>query len=339
MAFPVLAHLIASAMATFDNVQFIWHGGETTLVPITFYKKAMALQARYLRPGCTVRNDLQTNGTRIDDEWAQFFRENKFGVGVSLDGPREIHDRQRLNASGQPSFDRVLGGLDTLKRHGIPLSILMVVDEDTLALGPNKVFDFFLEVGIKKYGCLAAKPHVNPGARPGTPAKHYVEPRRMTEFLCSLYDRWLEHGDPEIQIREIHSVIARFENTKRGFCTLEGDCLGHYFIAEPNGDLAHCDLFLGDPSYSFGNIMETSFSEILNGANLKRLRTENAAAISKLRSCREFSTCMGGCPHDRYISYRHNPDHTEKCCGQLELISYIRSRQAPKDVALASAVA
>ena len=138
MSFRVLAHVIASAMATFDSVQFIWHGGETTLVPISFYKKAMALQARYLRPGCTVRNDLQTNGTRIDDEWAEFFRENQFGVGVSLDGPREIHDRQRLDAGGKPSFDRVLGGLDTLRRHGIPSSILMVVDEDTLALGPDR---------------------------------------------------------------------------------------------------------------------------------------------------------------------------------------------------------
>lgn len=326
MSFTVLAHLVSSALANFDNVQFIWHGGEPTLVPIEFFQKAMALQARYLRSGCTVRNDFQTNATRIDDRWAQFFKSNSFGVGVSLDGPPELQNRQRPRIGGKPSYEHVIRGITTLRRHDIPVSVLMVVDDDTLALGPDAVFDFFLSLGIKKYGCLAAKPHVNPSASPGTPARPYVEPKRMTEFLCRLYDRWLSHGDSEIQIRELHAILSRLTMSRRGFCTLEGNCLGHYFIAEPNGEIAHCDLFLGDPAYSFGNILNTGFEEICHGAKLNTLKSENACAVAKLSHCAEYEICMGGCPHDRYISYRHNSSHTEECCGLRELIAYVRSR-------------
>ncbi len=131
-------------MSTFDNVQFIWHGGETTTVGIDFYERAMFLQARYLRSGCAVRNDIQTNGTLIDKNWASFFADNGFGVGISIDGPPELHDRHRRFANGKGSFTSVMNGINQLRSFGIKPSVLMVIDKDTLELGAQKIFDFFL---------------------------------------------------------------------------------------------------------------------------------------------------------------------------------------------------
>jgi uncharacterized protein len=328
MSFAVLSRMISSALREFDDVQFVWHGGETTVLPIEFYKKAMAIQARFLRPGCRVRNDIQTNATRLDDKWGAFLKDANFGVGMSLDGPRELQDRHRLYAGGQSSFDDVIRGIGVLKRHQLPISVLMVVDDETIALGPDRVFDFFVEHGISKFGCIAAKPENKPGASPGTAAIHYVEPERMTKFMTRLYDRWLEHGDRNISIRELSLIQARITGNGMRGCTMEGNCLGHYFIIEPNGEAAHCDLFLGDPAYSLGNVMQMSFAEMIHSEKMNRLKQANDLAVGVMREhCSEFKTCMGGCPHERYISYRHNPAHSEECCGQYDLISHIRSRQ------------
>jgi uncharacterized protein len=332
MSFRVLARLIGAAMQQYDHVEFIWHGGEPTVIPLEFYKKAVALQARFLRPGCTVHNDLQTNATRLDDRWATFFKDWNFGLGVSLDGPREMQDRQRQYAGGRSSYDDAVCGIEVLKRHGIPVNVLMVVDEDTLEAGPDRTFDFMLTLGVSTFGCLAATPPVQPDAVPGTRAAHYVDPPRMNRFLSRMYDRWLEHGDPAIRIREVSTIHDRMKDRdSRGFCTMDGDCLGHYFIVEPNGDIAHCDLFQGDPRYSFGNITTTSFTDIVQSEALQRLKTANAQALRVMEQhCPEFQTCLGGCPHERYISYRHNLAHSEKCCGKYDLISHIRSRsQSP----------
>lgn len=327
MSFSVLARMISSALQEFDDVQFIWHGGETTVVPIEFYQKAMAIQARFLRPGCNVRNDIQTNATRVDDKWGRFFKEANFGVGVSLDGPQELHDRHRLHAGGRGSYEDVIRGIEVLKRHRVPVSVLMVVDEATLALGPDRTFDFFLARGITAFGCLGAKPKNQPDAVPCTPAVPYVVPERMTRFMTRLYDRWLEHGDPKIKIRELAFIQSRIEGKGMRGCTMEGDCLGHYFIIEPNGEASHCDLFLGDSAYSFGNVQLLSFTEMIQSEKMARLKQANDHAVNVMREhCAEFKTCMGGCPHDRYISHRHNPAHSESCCGQYGLISHIRSR-------------
>jgi uncharacterized protein len=327
MSFSVLARMISSALQEFDEVQFIWHGGETTVVPIEFYQKAVALQARFLRPGCRVRNDIQTNATRLDDKWATFFKEANFGVGVSVDGPRELHDRHRLDAGGQSSFDNVIRGIELLKRHQVPVSALMVVDEATLAIGPDRIFEFFLERGIPAFGCLDAKPKNQPDALRGTPASTYLGQERMTKFMTRLYDRWLEHGDRNILIQEFALIQSRIAGKGRRSCTMEGNCFGRFFIVEPNGEASHCDLFLGDPAYNFGNVLQLSFTEMAQSEKTARLKQANDHAVNVMREhCPEFATCMGGCPHDRYISYRHNPAHSEKCCGKYSLISHIRSR-------------
>src|SRR5262249_35475040 len=156
MSFAVMARMVAAALRDpeHDSVEFIWHGGETTVLPIAFYEKAMLVQSRFRRPGQLVSNTLQTNGTRLTPEGARLLKANEFGVGVSLDGPPEVHDRSRRYASGRPSFDRVAAGIRLLRDHGVEFGVIMVIDEEALALGPDRVFDFFLEHEVYDYSVL-----------------------------------------------------------------------------------------------------------------------------------------------------------------------------------------
>ncbi len=318
MSFPVLAHMTAAALrdGAYGSVSFIWHGGEPLLLRPDFYTKALLLQAHIRCAGQRITNCIQTNATLLDPAWARFLRANDIRVSVSLDGPPEIHDRHRVLASGRPSFDRVLRGLDVLREHAVPFSVLMVIDEEALALGARAIFDFFLKHGIQSYGLLAAAPENQPDAEPGTPTTHYVEPARMTAFLCQMYDRWREHGDLGIRIRELDAIRARVVGQAAGACTLAGGCFGHYFAVEPNGDIAHCDLFVGDGRYTLGNVLEPgSFAQLAAGAALDALEAESQSALRAMQACPEFAACNGWCPHERYLAVRHDPNHTAGCCG------------------------
>jgi uncharacterized protein len=328
MAFPVLARTISAALCEPDHqvVEFIWHGGETTVLPIDFYKKAMMVQSRFRRHDQVVHNSIQTNGTRLTPTWVRFLRDHEFTVGVSLDGPPELHDRCRRTLSGQGSFDDVARGIHLLQRFGVPFTVLMVVDDAALELGPDRVFDFFLALGVTHFSAIAAKPANQPYATSGTQTTHYADPIRMTGFLSRLYDRWCEHGDPKILIRELHAIRNRLAGGRPGICTLGGGCLGRYFLVEPNGEIAHCDLFLGDSRYSLGNVMQHSFGDIRKSAALHSLQAENRRALDQLSRCPEFGVCNGWCPHERYLSVRHNPHHRADCCGLRALITHIRIR-------------
>jgi uncharacterized protein len=327
MKFSVMARMIASALRDeeHDAVDFVWHGGEPTLLPFSFYEKAMLVQSRFRRSGQVVMNTIQTNGTRLTDSWARFLRDNQFFVGVSLDGPPEIHNRYRIYESGQPSFQDVSATLDRLREYGIPFSVLMVIDEDALEVGAKRIFDFFVKMKMNNFGFLAATPVNSAKATPYTFASHYVDPKRMTNFLIKMYDCWKQHGDPSIKIRELESILRHIQHDRSHSCTLEGNCFGHYYVVEPNGEVAHCELFQGDTRYTLGNILESDFKAFRDSTEMSALIEENQKELNMMQQqCPEFAVCRGWCPHERYLSIRHNPNHTNKCCGLFELIQHIR---------------
>jgi uncharacterized protein len=329
MRFEVLARMTQAALqgSRAEAVEFMWHGGETLLMPKAFYEKALYLQARMKRPEQRVSNSLQTNATLLTPEWAQFLRWHGFQVSISLDGPPAVHDRYRIYPSGRGSSREVARGMQLLRDHEIPFSVLMVIDEGALELGPDRIFDYFLEHEIRSFALLAATPHNDAGAAPGTPARHYIEPTRMTEFLARIYDRWLEHGDPGIRIREIEALRQRIHGAPARACTFAGGCHGKYFSVEPNGDVAHCDLYVGDAGYTLGNVRELDFAALQSAAGLAALRDEDARAVAHMRqACPEFSVCNGWCPHERYLSQRHAGRHDPGCCGLRDLIAHMRGR-------------
>lgn len=340
MSFPVLAAMTERVLAdpAHRSVEFIWHGGEPTLLGQAFFERAIYTQAKLRRPGQTIANSLQTNATRIDDDWARFLKSNRFSVSVSLDGPALVHDQQRRDVAGRGSYDGVRRGIDILKRHGLPASVLMVVDRQTLALGPDFVFDFCLDQGLTSFGLLAAKPRNAPDAQPGERAEHYVTPGEMGRFLSRLFDRWIEHGDPTIRIREFGSLLKRLTGRPGTTCVLAGNCFGSYFLVEPDGEIAHCDLFSGDPAYTFGNIVTDSFATLRAGPAMQALRRQRHTALEAMQSCPNFAVCSGWCPHEQYTASRHDLDHTPGCCGLGGLIDHMRSRIAPAAASRAEAL-
>ena len=148
----------------------------------------------------------------------------------------------------------------------------------------------------------------------------------MNSFLKDMYDAWLSLGDRTVKIRELESLKARMKNGATESCTLSGKCWGHYYMIEPDGDIVVCDLFSGDPAYSLGNIMKNSFAEIGESEVLLRLKKEHHDAMEEMSACPEFNVCRGWCPHERYVSIRHNRGHRRECCGLRNLITHIRSR-------------
>jgi len=324
MSFEVLARMTDAALrGSSQHVEFMWHGGEPTILPIRFYEKALLLQAHLRKPGQSISNSLQTNGTLITAEWAKFLRENAFDVGVSLDGPPRLHDGSRRSLGGRASYADVVRGIHQLKAEGVPFGVLMVVEDYAIELGAGEVFSFFVDMDIKRIGLIAAKPTNCADAVPGTPTDHYVEPQRMVRFLIELYECWREHGDPSVRIRELSGIADRIGGGRRGPCTMMGGCFGQYFTVEPNGDISHCDLFVGDDRYTLGNVLAGDFDQACTSNALAALKAENASRLRSLQTCKYFKICNGWCPHEYYLSYRHNRDHNSTCCGLAPLIDHM----------------
>jgi uncharacterized protein len=328
MSFQVLVSLISAALKdpAHQRVEFMWHGGETTLLPRSFYEKAIFLQSQFRRPGQVICNSIQTNGTRLTSDWIRFFRANQVSIGISLDGPPELNDRVRVWRSGRGSFEEVQKGIHRLRGEGVAFSVLMVVDEQALEIGPDRIFDFLVDSDVKSVAFLAAKPVNQPSALPKTHAVHYVDPIRMGAFLKRIYHRWVAQGEHSMQIREFESLRARIRGDAGGFCVLSGSCLGHYFLVEPDGTIAHCDLFDGDDRYTLGNITRDDFEAIRNGERLQSLKRDWLEERNQMASCPEFAVCQGWCPHERYLSKRHSCSHAPSCCGLRDLIEEIRSK-------------
>jgi uncharacterized protein len=328
MTFPVVARVVANALSRYDHINFIWHGGEPTLLPVSFYEKALLLQGRLQRTGQWVGNSFQTNATQLTPEWARFFHNNEIQVGVSIDGPEELHNGHRSYPTGKPSFQDVIRGLKLLKEYAVDFSGLVVVDEATLKFGARNLFDFLVTAGVLNFGLLAVKPRNSEAFVPSVEAPHYVDPTTLTPFLLDLYDAWRSNGDPSVTIRELEGLKAQILGQESGFCTLSGECWGHYLMIEPDGTVVACDVFSGDDRYVLGSVMTSSFQELASGVPMLRLREAHRASLDAMKNCPEFAVCRGWCPHERYASIRHNRRHQNECCGLCDLIAAIRVRMA-----------
>jgi uncharacterized protein len=327
MSFEVAARMTAAALSDSEHsaVTFLWHGGEPTLLPISFFEKVMLVQARLRRPGQRVLNSIHTNATHIDDRWIAFFREYDWQVGISIDGPREVHDLYRVDARNRPTLERTLKGYEKLRSAGLGTGVISVVDRLALNLGPVALFDFMVELGVPNYGINFAMPDPQPAAGPGTPVDHYITTEERNGYLIGLYDRWRQYGDLGISIREIATVLRRLLNDRSSLpCTFAGDCFGNLYTVEPNGDVNHCCYMVGDPDYHWGNVMSDTFAAIRSSSNMQSVVAERVSQEAQLKSCPEVNVCQGGCAMEMYMSARHDPQPLRNCCGQLDFIRHIR---------------
>ncbi len=330
MPFEVLANLTAKALQhpTQKVVNFIWHGGEPFLLGIDYFRKAISLQEHFLAPGKFVINAIQTNGTLLDADWCAFLKRNKFTVGVSIDGPEHLHNLNRSYANGRGSYQDIKQKLQLLRDHDVPFGILMVLNQNTRSLSAHEIFDFIVDdLGVNNFSFLPAVPDNLPGEATGeTTATDFFPMSEYSDFMKGIFDHWMERDDDRIQIREIDGLMRSALGANPQVCTLAGNCIGDNFHVESNGDVYHCDKYVGLPDYHLGNILTDDFAAIIGHRKTTGLIADEQKRLMRLRKCPNFAVCNGGCPHDRFIAKRYDGQFDGSCCGQSDLINHIKAR-------------
>ena len=282
------------------EVTFGWQGGEPTLVGLDFFRLAVELQQKVRRPGTVVHNAVQTNGTLLNDEWCRFFREHGFLVGLSLDGPRELHDAYRVDKRGQPTFDRAMAGLALLKKHGVEFNVLTTVHAAN-AGHPLDVYRFLRdEVGA---AFIQFIPIVQRDNETGFQEGERVTERSVTgrqygDFLIAVFDEWVRRDVGRVFVQIFDVALATWMGQRPGLCVFEETC-GTALVLEHNGDLYACDHFV-EPRCRLGNVLETPLVELVRSEQQRRFGLAKRDGLP--RACRECAVrfvCHGGCPKNR----------------------------------------
>ena len=293
---------------TMQEVLFTWHGGETLMRPLSFYRKAQALQKRYAR-GRQIVNCIQTNGTLLTDEWCRFFHDNQWLVGISIDGPQEFHDEYRKNKQGRPSFVKVMQGINLLKKHNVEWNAMAVVN-DYNADYPLEFYHFFKELDCHyiQFAPIVERiaPHadgrhlaaVDEESKEGL-ADFSITPRQWGNFLCSIFDEWVRQDVGNYYIQLFDSTLANWVGEQPGICTLAKTC-GHAGVMEFNGDVYSCDHFVF-PQYKLGNIYSNTLAEMMYGERQQKFGQAKYTALpAQCKKCPYLFACNGECPKNRF---------------------------------------
>ena len=293
MSNEVMYRLVKEFLAVDMPVHsFAWQGGEPTLMGLDFYKSVVDTQIAYGK-GQTVSNALQTNGILLDDWWCEFLAEYKWLVGISLDGPKDYHDFYRKDYAGGGTFVKVLAGIDACKRHNVQYNILVLLNNKN-AQSPDELFDFFTkEIGID---FLQFVPCVEVDSD-GKLTDFSVSSEQYGEFMCRIFDRWLENDPTKLSIRLFDSLLSYILTGNHTNCTFARKC-SDYMVIEHNGDAYCCDFFV-EPQWRLGNIMSTPMPELMNSQTKRTFSRSKNKLDTKCLICRYSSMCRGGCLKDR----------------------------------------
>ena len=319
-----------------EEIAFTWHGGEPTLMGLPFFRRVVELQAKHLPAGRRVSNDLQTNGTLLDDDWCSFLAEHAFLVGLSIDGPRALHDFYRPTKKGKPTFDKVFQATRLLKRYGIQFSTLTTVNRHN-ASEPLAVYRFLRdEVGtsyMQFIPCVEPRqfersaPAQLPAnqlvtadserARPGHPMSVVtdwsVESEEWGSFLSAVFDEWQAHDQGRVKINLFESLFAQLNGQSSLMCTSSPFC-GKNIALEHDGRVYSCDHFVY-PEYELGKIGEQTLAEMV--FSLKQLEfglDKHNSLPSECRSCPYLKLCWGECPRTRILKTREGEGNLSYLC-------------------------
>lgn len=320
------------AAQTMPQVLFTWHGGETLMRPLSFYKKVIELERKYAN-GRTIDNCIQTNGTLLTDEWCRFFKENNWLVGLSIDGPQEFHDEYRRNRAGKPSFRQVMHGINLLNRHGVEWNALAVVN-DFNADYPLDFYHFFKEIGCHYIQFTPIVERLQPHTDGRTLAavdeegaggltEFSVTPEQWGNFLVTIFDEWVRNDVGDYFIQIFDSTLANWVGQPPGLCSMAPTC-GHAGVVEWNGDVYSCDHFVF-PQYKLGNITRQSISSLMRS---QRQLTFGQDKRDKLpRQCRECDylfACNGECPKNRFARTADGePGLNYLCAGYHQFFAHV----------------
>ena len=307
---------------TMNQVLFTWHGGEPLLRSIDFYRKALSLQQKYAG-GRRIDNVIQTNGTLLTDEWCEFFAQNHWLVGISIDGPQPDHDHYRLTAAGKPSWKKVMQGIKLLKKHGVEWNAMAVVNAYN-ANHPLEFYRFFKENGCqflqftpiverltrhedgRTLASLADKDEISL-------SEASVTPEQWGYFLSAIFDEWVRKDVGKIFVEIFDCTLANWMGISPGICAYSKEC-GHAGVMEHNGDVYSCDHFVF-PEYKLGNIRDHSLIDMLYGEQQQEFsRLKHSSLPRQCKECDMEFACHGECPKNRFMKDKYGDSGLNYLC-------------------------
>ena len=307
---------------TMSQVLFTWHGGEPLLRSIDFYRKALSLQQKYAG-GRRIDNVIQTNGTLLTDEWCEFFAQNHWLVGISIDGPQPYHDHYRLTAAGKPSWQKVMQGIKLLKKHGVEWNAMAVVNAYNVN-HPLEFYRFFKENGCqflqftpiverltrhedgRTLASLADKNEISL-------SEASVAPEQWGYFLCAIFDEWVRKDVGKIFVEIFDCTLANWMGVSPGICAYSKEC-GHAGVMEHNGDVYSCDHFVF-PEYKLGNIRDHSLIDMLYGEQQQEFsRLKHSSLPRQCKECDMEFACHGECPKNRFMKDKYGDSGLNYLC-------------------------
>jgi uncharacterized protein len=279
------------------EVTFTWQGGEPTLMGLDFFWRAVELQRKHRKPGTRIQNALQTNATALDEQWCRFLRENGFLVGVSLDGPREVHDAYRRDKGGAPTFDRVMAGVGLLREHGVDFNVLACVHAASAGRGPE-VYRFLRDE--VRAPMIQFIPVVEPAGEGEPVTRRSITGRGYGEFLIEVFDEWVRRDVGSVFVQIFDVALGIWFGKPSTLCVFAETC-GDALALEHNGDLYPCDHFV-EPRLKLGNIVETPLADLVASARQRAFGLAKRDGLPRLcRECKVRFACNGGCPKDRIL--------------------------------------
>jgi uncharacterized protein len=342
MSDKVLSAFIANYIASQPTpiVEFVWQGGEPTLLGIDFFKRVIELQKPFAAKK-TITNSLQTNGTLLTDEWCSFLKKNNFMVGISLDGPKEIHDHYRRDRKGIGSFDQGMRGLRLLQKHKVEYNVLACVARET-AKHPLDIYHFFKDEGVefiqfipiveRMYDVnsvplglrLAGPAALDKKGSQGDVTPWSVIPEEYGDFLIAIYEEWVRHDVGTVFVMNFEWVLNAWISNPSPVCVHAKQC-GRSVVIEHNGDVYACDHCVY-PQYKLGNIMSYTLpSMVAKSLRLGFGVTKETALPGWCRDCEVLPACQGGCPKHRFeTSYHDEPGLQYLCAGYKKFFLHIR---------------
>jgi uncharacterized protein len=321
------------------EVTIAWQGGEPTLMGLDFFRRSIGLQRKLLRPGQRAFNTIQTNGTMLDDDWCAFFRENDFLVGISVDGPKELHDEFRVDLVGKPSFERVMKGVRLLQKHKVEHNALVTINSAN-SDHPLKVYRFLRDdAGFRFIQFIPIVERV-PGKSKATAES--VTPGKYGRFMVGVFDEWVKRDVGEVFVQSFDSALANWHGEPPSVCVSAPIC-GTALALEHNGDLYSCDHFV-DQEHLLGNIQCKPMVELVNSEKQLRFGLDKSRLPRYCQNCDVRFACHGGCPKDRftltpdgepglnylcagYKTFFHHVDRPMRMMSQL-----LRQGRAPSEI-------
>ena len=327
------------------QVTIAWQGGEPTLMGLDFFRRSVAYVEKYKKPNMRVEYTIQTNGTTLDDTWGRFFRKHKFLVGISIDGPREMHDAYRVDKGGKGTLKRVLRGLEMLKKHKVDFNILCTVHTAN-ADHPTEVYRFFrddLEAEFIQFIPIVERASEETlstanqgwGERPGGERPLYIQagdlvtertvrPEQYGRFLSGVFDEWVRHDVASVYVQHFDLALGAWVGEPAAVCIFAPTC-GTALAIEHNGDLYACDHFV-EPDYFLGNIQDTPMIELVFSEKQRQFGLDKRDTLpAYCRECEVRFACHGGCPKNRFIDTPDGePGLNYLCAGYKAFFEHIR---------------